>query len=171
MQSLSEEHVLGALDGPTEMIPGCLWQGPWPDDLNLIVEKLRLDLIVNLEFAQHDPFRQSSRPFDTIWFPIHDSNRLPELRKLHRVSGCVTERIKAGQRVLVHCAAGLNRSGLVTALVVRQYYGINGASAVDLLRSKRPWALCNPTFAEYVASLKEPRNRGPHSHYLSSTIG
>jgi protein-tyrosine phosphatase len=158
MQFLRENDASGVLQGPSEIIPNRLWQGPWPDDLDLVVEELDLDLVVNLEFTPHGASRQSNLSFDTIWFPMHDDSNLPELRELHKICGHITERIKRGGRVLVHCAAGLNRSGLVTALVVRQYYEIKGSKAVDLVRSKRPWALCNPTFAKYLVSLKEPRN-------------
>lgn len=152
MQFLSEEDP-GLLDGPTEMIRDRLWQGPWPNHLNHVVKELRLDLVVNLEFTSHASSRHGNPSFDTIWFPMHDNDTLPELGELHRICSRVTQRIRRGGRVLVHCAAGLNRSGLVTALVVREYYGIDGSAAVDLVRRKRPWALCNMTFAEYVASL------------------
>jgi protein-tyrosine phosphatase len=45
-----------------------------------------------------------------IWFPMHDSNSLPDL-ELQRICNQITERIRGGGRVLVHCAAALNKSG------------------------------------------------------------
>lgn len=51
---------------------------------------------------------------------------------------------------LVHCQAGLNRSGLLTALTLKAG-GMSGADAVALLREKRsPAVLCNKTFEAMV---------------------
>ena len=59
-------------------------------------------------------------------------------------------RWKAGDRVLIRCQAGLNRSGLVTALVLIKE-GHDPKAAIDLLRTKRDRdALCNEDFAEWL---------------------
>ena len=59
-------------------------------------------------------------------------------------------RWKAGDRVLIRCQAGLNRSGLVTALVLIKE-GHDPMAAIDLLRTKRDRdALCNADFAEWL---------------------
>ena len=59
-------------------------------------------------------------------------------------------RWKAGDRVLVRCQAGLNRSGLVTALVlIKEGHAPQGA--IDLIRVKRERdALGNADFAEWL---------------------
>lgn len=54
---------------------------------------------------------------------------------------------------LIHCQAGLNRSGLVSALVLRAL-GHTSAEAIALLREKRcPVVLCNTTFERYLLEL------------------
>ena len=59
-------------------------------------------------------------------------------------------RWKAGDRVLIRCQAGLNRSGLVTALVLIKE-GHDPTAVIDLLRTKRDRdALCNQDFAEWL---------------------
>jgi len=59
-------------------------------------------------------------------------------------------RWKAGDRVLVRCQAGLNRSGLVTALVLIKE-GNTPQAAIDLIRVKRDRdALCNMDFVEWI---------------------
>ena len=56
----------------------------------------------------------------------------------------------AGDRVLVRCQAGLNRSGLVTALVL-MLAGWEPAAAVRQIRAARsPHALYNPAFVEWL---------------------
>jgi len=44
---------------------------------------------------------------------------------------------EAGRRVLIHCAAGRNRSGLVCGLAVRSVLGCTGDQAISLMREKR----------------------------------
>lgn len=63
----------------------------------------------------------------------------------------VNECRKAGP-VLVHCQAGLNRSGLVVAraLVLNEDVA-SGAEAIALMREQRsPAVLCNPVFERWV---------------------
>jgi hypothetical protein len=62
---------------------------------------------------------------------------------------------KSGQRVLIRCQAGLNRSGLVMALVlIRDGYA--PAEAITLMREKRSRAvLCNLDFVNYLLGLTE----------------
>jgi len=53
---------------------------------------------------------------------------------------------------LVACQAGLNRSGLVSALALI-LMGHSASKAVELLRKRRSrHVLCNPSFEEYVLS-------------------
>jgi protein-tyrosine phosphatase len=57
---------------------------------------------------------------------------------------------------LVHCQAGLNRSGLLAALVLMRR-NFSPREAITLLRGKRsPAVLCNRSFEEYLLS---PRPR------------
>ena len=65
----------------------------------------------------------------------------------------VTMDLDARKKVLVRCRAGLNRSGLVVALVlVRQ--GMSTRDAIKLVREKRsPWALCNENFVHAILEL------------------
>ena len=58
--------------------------------------------------------------------------------------------------VLVHCQAGLNRSGLVTALALMRA-GRSSKDAIDLLREKRCDAvLCNPAFHMWLRKQDAP---------------
>ena len=57
---------------------------------------------------------------------------------------------KAGRRVLVRCQAGLNRSGLITALILIRD-GMSAADAIDLIRERRsPDALFNLDFVSWL---------------------
>ena len=62
---------------------------------------------------------------------------------------------KAGNRVLVRCQAGWNRSGLVMALVL-QKEGYSAREAVALIKSKRDgYPLCNAEFVKWLVSFDE----------------
>ena len=53
--------------------------------------------------------------------------------------------------VLVHCAAGLNRSSVVTALSLMMLHDMTATEAIALLRKKRsPECLHNPAFEAWV---------------------
>lgn len=80
------------------------------------------------------------------------------LRALLRLAEQLAQRRRAYQKVLVTCYAGLNRSGLVTALTLHQLYGYSGIRCIDIVRARRPAALCNPAF---VAALRCIREKEP----------
>ena len=58
----------------------------------------------------------------------------------------------SGRRVLIRCAAGMNRSGFVTALVLLRA-GYSADDAIALVQSRRSaHALSNSSFIEYLQS-------------------
>lgn len=70
------------------------------------------------------------------------------------VSGCagaVARRLRAGQRVLVTCAQGRNRSGLISARAMT-LLGWTPKDAVRHIQSVRTYALTNPRFVEALLS-------------------
>lgn len=61
-----------------------------------------------------------------------------------------------GRRVLIRCAGGLNRSGLVTALTLIKS-GRTPDAAIGLVRAGRsPAALSNPSFVEWLQGQTPP---------------
>lgn len=84
-----------------------------------------------------------------LGFYDHDSVDV-DANDLHQVVQAAYEDRKAGRKVLIRCQAGLNRSGLVTALVLARD-GMPIEEAIDLLREKRSSAaLCNPDFVDWL---------------------
>lgn len=86
-----------------------------------------------------------------IYFPIYDED-LPDMPKLQAVARLGADLIKSGHRVLSHCGMGFNRSALVAGLILVNL-GMDGAEAVAHLRGRRPGALFNEVFAEYLNQL------------------
>ena len=88
-----------------------------------------------------------------IYFPIWDED-LPNLNKLDAIGNLGANIIRSGHRVLSHCGMGYNRSALIAGVILNKL-GMPGPHAVERLRERRPGALFNDCFAEYLLSLKE----------------
>jgi protein-tyrosine phosphatase len=86
-----------------------------------------------------------------LYFPIYDED-LPNLQKLHAVARLGASLVESGHKVLSHCGMGYNRSALVAGLILH-HLGVPGPEVVRLLREKRPGALFNDVFAEYLLGL------------------
>jgi protein-tyrosine phosphatase len=89
-----------------------------------------------------------------VHFPIDDGDTVdPKTREVARlVAGLVT----TGQRVLVHCVQGLNRSGVVVARAL-MFLGYGAAEAIALVRVRRGLdegfgALGNERFVAWLLS-------------------
>jgi hypothetical protein len=73
-----------------------------------------------------------------------------DTERLLRVSKWAFDRWNAGERVLIRCQAGLNRSGLVTALTMMQA-GYEPADAIRQIRQQRSeMALFNNHFVTWL---------------------
>lgn len=57
----------------------------------------------------------------------------------------------SGRKVLITCAMGLNRSGLITALTLMHGYRMRPSDAIKLIRGRRSKdCLCNPMFEQWL---------------------
>jgi hypothetical protein len=75
-----------------------------------------------------------------------------DITRVLRAAAWAHERWTSGDRVLVRCQAGLNRSGLVTALVLL-LAGWEPAEAIRLIRARRsPHALFNRDFVRWLVT-------------------
>lgn len=84
--------------------------------------------------------------------------RTEYLAQIHDLATWAHREWHAGRRVLIRCAGGMNRSGLVTALVL-QHAGFSAADAVSTVRAQRsPHALSNPHFVQYLYDTESTRH-------------
>lgn len=84
--------------------------------------------------------------------PLYDQPSLTlwEKHKLTLASKFIAKLVRKGFKVLIVCNAGLNRSGLVTALTIKELLKINGLTASKLVRKARKGTLQNLTYRQYV---------------------
>jgi len=124
-----------------------------------------------LEFPKEYPIWKSEKQFDSVatlyaiahpvgWGVAERRYGFPDsalsekdIPEIHSIADWAYEEWKAGKRVLIRCQAGLNRSGLIMALVLIKD-GFSPKEAIDLIRARRsPYALCNADFVRYLENL------------------
>ena len=85
------------------------------------------------------------------------------IKEIEAIADWVHVQWKAGDRVLIRCQAGMNRSSLVTALVLLKD-GLSADGAIALIRKQRSeYCFSNKHFVEYL------QNRGEDGNKASST--
>ena len=76
--------------------------------------------------------------------------RYADMSRVVEAARWAYQRWSSGQRVLIRCQAGLNRSGLLTVLVL-MLAGWEAGEAIRLIRAKRsPVALFNDDFVDWL---------------------
>lgn len=86
-----------------------------------------------------------------IYAPISDSNiPVHAYHKLELLADNLAIKCQNGLGVLCHCRGGVNRSGLLNALIVMRLLHVPGREAVSIVRRGRPGALRNMHFVQYL---------------------
>lgn len=120
------------------------------------LEACRIDVVIDLEGDVDAGVPTVCERCLYVYFPIEDDDeRLPTLTKLRAIAVMGASLIRDGHVVLSHCGMGYNRSALVAGLILIEL-GMTGTEAVARLRARRPGALFNPNFAEYLERLESP---------------
>ena len=137
----------------SEVLPG-LWQGGTDDD-DVVNRSARRPGVTLSDFGFVATLYASANPVDwfviEMRFGIYDSDMADfDAADLLDIVAVTHRQWKAGKQVLVRCQAGLNRSGLVMALVlIREGYSAD--DAIDLIRQRRgSSALCNRRFVAWL---------------------
>lgn len=138
----------------SEILPNLFQGGTADNDTIDIPQKKRgfsaereFDVVVTLyAWAQPQPWGVHERRFG---FP--DGAIIDEyLPTIHELADWAYDQWQSGARVLIRCQAGLNRSGLITALVLMRH-GITADAAIRLIRASRSeYALTNVHFEGHL---------------------
>lgn len=146
-----------AIEYPTELwseiLPG-LWQGGTDDeDIHNQFEK---PMITKKDFDTVVTAYAWANPVDwfvkEIRFCFYDSTVEGNFdpKELMPIVESAHYDWKNGKRVLIRCQAGLNRSGLITALILMRD-GYTAEEAIQLLRKTRSgWVLFNGRFEKWL---------------------
>jgi len=156
-----------------EVLPG-LWLGGCEYNANLVPDGRSW---TNAIVSRNSPFNavvtmyakwQQFGPGDRdgihhYIYPIQDSVLTQAaIKEAYLAADMAMNHLAEGETVLVRCQAGLNRSGLVTGLVMIEHLGWPPDEAIAAMRAVRsPWVLCNQDFEDYLMSIPTPsRARG-----------
>jgi hypothetical protein len=127
-----------------EVVPG-LWQGDWPYPSDLTP----FDCIVSATAEGKPPMPLTKDGAEHIFLPIHDWEIIDE-GAIRDVSREVARRYARGEVILVHCAQGWNRSGVVVARAL-MFTGYTAEDAIAAVRRARgALALSNQWFVRWL---------------------
>lgn len=136
----------------SEVLPN-LWQGGTDDDD--VFDQLAKPMITKKDFDLVFTAYACANPVDwfvkEIRFGFYDSDMTDfDPNELQAIVRYIHAEWKRGQKVLIRCQAGLNRSGLVMALVLIRE-GYTAQEAIALIHEKRSkHALFNGRFAKWL---------------------
>lgn len=157
-EGFAPAHEIDNWDFPlwSEILPG-FWMGGTDDDdtIDFAVDTNKSRKITKDHFDTVVTLYAWALPtdwlVDELRFGFYDSdiNHI-DMKRLEQVVDYAHAAWKNGNKVLVRCQAGLNRSGLTAALVLMKD-GYSAKDAINLLRTNRTkWALCNRQFEEFL---------------------
>lgn len=115
------------------------------------IAALGIDTVIDMDAGLDECIPTTPEGCVYVYFPIYDEN-LPPLTRLHAIGALGAELIRSGHRVLSHCGLGFNRSALVAGMILHKL-GMPGDEVVERLRARRPGALFNEVFADYLRTL------------------
>ena len=132
---------------------GRLFISPAIDNWDAVAH-YQIDTVIDLEGELDTCIPTCTNSCLYIYFPIDDDNeKLPNMIKLRAIARLGASLIAEGHRVLSHCGMGYNRSAFVAGLIMIEL-GMPGPEVVARLRERRPGALFNEGFADFLASFK-----------------
>lgn len=77
---------------------------------------------------------------------------IPEINDLDRWIKDIDESLKKGEKILIHCKAGIGRTGLIAACIYKRIHGCSGDEAIREIRAIRPGSVETHEQEEMVRS-------------------
>lgn len=132
-----------------EILPGLYQSSAYSEKDIEKLKQLKINIIIDLEggFDIELDFLTSY-----VYWPIKDEEKLPDLAQLDAIASYAHLSRNGNSNILVHCYAGVNRASLINCIILHKA-GWSGKNAIKLIREKRPGALTNQTFVNYIKGL------------------
>jgi hypothetical protein len=103
-----------------------------------------VDAVLNLgeepsKWIGNKPLKLGLYPADR-WVEQGEGQSGMDIAQIQAEAAWVIERLQKGQRVLVHCVAGFNRSVTICCMVLMMLEGITAETALSHIREYHPWS-------------------------------
>lgn len=125
---------------PLDIEAGCIYRGAMPWELSnpkageeyysllkrngiqkvvVLVTQQEIDFVSEFKYPNALEF-YAERQFEIIHFPILDGDIPRNDKAFENLIGSLTENLKEGQHILVHCMGGIGRTGLVISCIAKK---------------------------------------------------
>jgi hypothetical protein len=156
--TLDATHVAGDLwigSHPGVQDHSC--EGPHDDTLE-VARRFDCLVLTAVEWQPPTEFFPGVEVYHAPFDDDYDGVGPGQLELAFQAAAWSAGRLRAGKSCLITCWAGLNRSGLTTALTLAEVSGMDPQTCGRLISAKREYALSNPFFRQVLARLstKEP---------------
>lgn len=133
---------------PMPGVPGRLWlcgkHAVGPDHEAALAEVEATTIVCLTDAAELDDRYPAyldwlrTSPDQAIWRPIHDLHA-PPIEVADELVAAIVERLATGERIILHCAAGIGRSGTIATCVLIEL-GVALDEALAVVAANRPMA-------------------------------
>ena len=130
-----------------------LYQSGFPDFEEIVKDKIKLVIYLARTPNNIPDNITLGEDFSYIWWPFVDGP-MPDTKILEGLADIAVGFLEKGQRVLVSCAAGINRSSLLACLIMMKSLGIDAKEALEEIRKKNPLALVNENYYKWLIDNK-----------------
>ena len=127
-----------------------LYQSGFPDFEEIIKNNIKLVIYLGKTTINLPDSIEPEEDFSYIWWPFTDGP-MPDTRILKGLADIAVGFLKKGEKVLISCAAGVNRSSLLASLIMMKFLKIDANEAISKIREKNPFALFNENFYSWLA--------------------
>ncbi|MCH7663424.1 MAG: dual specificity protein phosphatase family protein [Chloroflexi bacterium] len=81
---------------------------------------------------------------DVLYYPITDFSTPEDREAFSEAVDNAIQQVREGKNIVIHCYAGIGRTGMFAALMVRRILGLEGDDAIKWVRNFVPDAVQTP---------------------------
>lgn len=140
-----------------EIIPGIFLGSQYAAEDYPFLKKKGITVVINA--SNHIPNYHKSKGITYVRVPVDDSLKNYDINKMTAYLPYIVEVLRffhhtQKKNVLIHCAAGVQRSAVIVASYLVKYYKKTPMSAIRYIITKRPIAFHNGQSLNFIDSLK-----------------